>query len=101
MFDCNEALKFRSNEVDALDTRALVFLKLGKLDQAIADYDAALKLNPAFARSLYGRGVARLKKGDANGTEDINSAVNSNANIVEEFFGARSEGKSRRANSLD
>jgi tetratricopeptide (TPR) repeat protein len=36
---------------------------MGKLDEAIADYDAAIKLQPKQAWSLYGRGLAKQKKG--------------------------------------
>jgi hypothetical protein len=44
-------------------------------DEAIADYDAALKLNPKMAASLYGRGLAKQKNGDqAGGDADIAAA---------------------------
>ena len=50
-------------------------MRLGELDNAIADYDAALKLNPKLAASLYGRGLAKLKKGDTGGgNADITAA---------------------------
>jgi hypothetical protein len=55
-----------------LSTRGFVYLRLDRLDEAIADYDAALKLNPKMAGPLYGRGIARQKKGDqAGGDADI------------------------------
>jgi tetratricopeptide (TPR) repeat protein len=50
-----------------LDTRGFVYLKLGQTENAIKDYDAALKLNPKLAGSLYGRGLAKTRKGDRNG----------------------------------
>ena len=46
-----------------LDSRGLVRLRMGDLDKSIADYDAALKLQPHSAWSLYGRGLAKGKKG--------------------------------------
>ena len=52
---------------DALDSRGLAYLKKGQWDAAIADYNAALRLNPKLASSLYGRGLAKLKNGDTNG----------------------------------
>ena len=56
------------------------------LDDAVADYDEALKLNPKQAGSLYGRGLAKLKKGDAGGGEaDIAAAKAIQADIAEEF----------------
>ena len=34
-----------------------------RLEKAIADYNEALKINPKIAWSLYGRGLAELRKG--------------------------------------
>ena len=42
----------------------MAYLKLGQPDQALVDYDEALKLNPNAPAALYGRGVAKLMKGD-------------------------------------
>jgi TPR repeat len=36
---------------------------MGQWDWAIDDYKAALRINPMLASSLYGRGLAKLKKG--------------------------------------
>ena len=45
-------------------------------DRALADFDAALKLNPRCASSLYGRGVAKRAKGDRRGADaDIAEAM--------------------------
>jgi tetratricopeptide (TPR) repeat protein len=42
-----------------------VYLRLGRIDRAIADYDAALGLEPRDPYALYGRGIARRRRGDA------------------------------------
>ena len=48
----------------------------GDHDRAIADYDAVLKLQPRRAWALYGRGLARQRKGlKAEGDADIAAAV--------------------------
>ena len=61
-------------------------LKLGDLDKALADYEAALKLNPKLAGSLYGRGVVKQKKGDAAGAEaDMAAAKAIRANIADQW----------------
>ena len=36
----------------------------GELDRAIADYDAAVSINPLFAEALINRGVVWARKGD-------------------------------------
>ena len=73
--DCNRALRMIKTS-GFLDSRGLVYLRLGRLDEAIADFDAALAENPKLAWSLYGRGLARLKKGmKAEGDADIKAAL--------------------------
>jgi hypothetical protein len=48
---------------------------MGNFDQAITGYSAALLLDPGHATSLYGRGIAKQKKGDnAGGNADIEMA---------------------------
>jgi tetratricopeptide (TPR) repeat protein len=59
---------------------------MGKAEDAIADYNIALQLNPSLAASLYGRGVAKLKKGDTDsGNSDIESAKRIEPTIADRF----------------
>jgi hypothetical protein len=51
----------------------------------MADYSDALDVNPKLASSLYGRGWARLKKGDRRGSADIAAAKAINGDIAAEF----------------
>jgi tetratricopeptide (TPR) repeat protein len=83
--DCNESLRL-SGDPYTLDSRGLVYLKLGRFDPAIADYTAVLKEIPEFADSLYGRGLAKRKKGDAAGGEaDVAAAKALRPDVAEEF----------------
>ena len=73
--DCNEALRLRPDFANALDSRGFVHLKSGRYDEAIVDYDAALRLDPKKLASLYGRGMAKRRKQDiAGGNADIAAA---------------------------
>jgi tetratricopeptide (TPR) repeat protein len=55
-----------------LDSRGLVYLRMGTFDKSIADYDAVLKLQPRNPWALYVRGVAKVRKGaTADGENDI------------------------------
>jgi tetratricopeptide (TPR) repeat protein len=84
--DCDQALKIKADVPDVLDTRGFVNLKLNQFDNAIKDYDAALKGDPRLAGSLYGRGIAKIRKGDRNGgTADISAAKSIKADIADEF----------------
>ena len=86
--DCNEALRLKHN---AFDSRGFVYLKLGEYDRAITDYDANLKIDPKpvdYVGSLYGRGIAKLRKGDTSGgNADIAAAKAIQSDIAEEFAG--------------
>jgi tetratricopeptide (TPR) repeat protein len=84
--DCTEALRIAPNDANIMDSRGFAYLRLDRLDDALADYDEALSRKPNLAKSLYGRGLAKLKKGDAVGGEaDITAAKAIQAGIVEEF----------------
>ena len=75
-----------------LALRGLVRLRLDRVDDALADFDAALKISPATAVALYGRGMARLKAGDsAAGNADIAAAKKAQADVAEEVarYGSR------------
>jgi Flp pilus assembly protein TadD len=74
MSDCNLALGHAPNDPEGHEARGLVDLRLGRPDQAIADYDAALKLDPKRAWSLYGRAVATKAKTGQADTGDVNAA---------------------------
>lgn len=63
---CNQALAV-SSKPGWLDSRALVHLRRGEFKDALADYDAALKIDPRAPHILYARGVTKLRLGDAEG----------------------------------
>jgi hypothetical protein len=59
---------------------------MGQWGSAIDDYNEALQFNPKLASSLYGRGLAKLKKGDTTGGDaDIAAAKAIEANIAADF----------------
>ena len=65
------------------DSRGLVLLRLGRYEDAIASYDAALKGTPGRSVSLYGRGVAKRLKGDTGaGDADLKAALELNAHAA-------------------
>ena len=61
---------------------------MGRFDSAIEDYSSALRIEPKMATALYGRGLARIKKGDASGgNADVTAAKNLETKIAEDFSG--------------
>jgi tetratricopeptide (TPR) repeat protein len=64
----------------------LVLLRLGRVDDAIADYDRALAKNSRMSASLFGRAVAWSRKGDKPKSErDAAAALKIDRNIGEDF----------------
>ena len=83
--DCNRAVRAHDDAPFFLDSRGIVYLRMGNYDKAIADYDAVLKIQPKNPWALYGRGLAMLKKGQkAQGEAEISAARASAPRIVAE-----------------
>ena len=79
-------MELRPRYLDALDSRGFVNLKMGQPRNAIADYDAALRINPKHPSALYGRGIAKLRIGNAAGGDgDIAAAKVIHPGIADEF----------------
>jgi tetratricopeptide (TPR) repeat protein len=84
--DCDAAVKSGPSSSAFLGSRAMVWLRLGKFDNSIADFKASLRLQPKSAWSLYGLGVAEQKNGTkAQGDTDIQAAIALTPTIAEEF----------------
>jgi tetratricopeptide (TPR) repeat protein/predicted aspartyl protease len=88
--DCNRALDLRPNlapeDPFIADSRGLVYLRLGRLKDAIRDYDAALESNPRMPTSLYGRGLAELRLGKkARGQKDLAAAEKLDGGVAKRF----------------
>ena len=84
--DCNESLRLKPHVADALDSRGLVYLRLGDYDRSIADYKAALKRNPKQSMSLYGLGMAQLRKGQKeDASTSMQKALAINSQTAERF----------------
>jgi tetratricopeptide (TPR) repeat protein len=62
--DCDRAVDADEKNASYLDSRAWVYLRLGKLKKSLADFDRGLALRPDGAWSLYGRGLAHQGLGD-------------------------------------
>jgi tetratricopeptide (TPR) repeat protein len=59
---------------------------MGQFESAINDYSSALRIEPNLASALYGRGLARIKKGDSTGgNADLAAAAKLEKKIVENF----------------
>jgi tetratricopeptide (TPR) repeat protein/transglutaminase-like putative cysteine protease len=70
--DCTQAIELSDDSSAALDSRAMVWYRLGKYTEALADLDAVLGQSPAQAASLFMRSIV-LKQvhRDAEATRDL------------------------------
>ena len=61
--DCTRAVELTENNIAELDSRAMVYFRLKRFDDALADLNAALDRNPAAPGSLYLRAVIERQLG--------------------------------------
>jgi tetratricopeptide (TPR) repeat protein len=73
--ECEEALRKQPDVAMVLDSRGTVLLRLGRIDEAIRDFDRALEQVPDMVPSRYLRAVARSKQGDFAGARADVDAV--------------------------
>lgn len=70
--DCTKAIELADDPTAALDSRAMVYFRLGRFDDAIVDLNAALERDPAQSGSLYLRGIVLRRQGStAAGDRDL------------------------------
>lgn len=86
--DCDMALAKAPDSPAYLDSKGLVLLRLGRVDEAIAAYGKALDRRPNQPSSLFGRAAAWARKGDkAKADADIAAALKSDPDVRTEFEG--------------
>ena len=81
--DCEAALKMRPGDPATLDSRALVWLRHGAYDKALADLDLVVKAQPRNAWSLYVRSLAERHGGNGSQADaDRAAALAINPNVA-------------------
>jgi tetratricopeptide (TPR) repeat protein len=87
--DFSQAIERDSRYANAYRNRGLAQTDLRLFDLAISDLDEAFRLNPdvghgpEYALALFGRGLARRRKGDAGGEADIQEATRRLPDVAE------------------
>ena len=86
--DCTRAIELTDTPASVLDSRALVFYRLGRMEEARADLDAALKISPDLPASLFMRAIVRLRGNDREGAQaDLALARLQHGRIDAEYAG--------------
>ena len=81
--DYNQSLLLRPNHVNTLVERGIANFGANQYAAARLDFEAVIRVEPASAKALYGRGVLKLLSGDRSGDEDIAAARQKQANVAE------------------
>ncbi|UYY59906.1 DUF3857 domain-containing protein [Sphingomonas sp. S2-65] len=72
--DCTRAIEMAEQPAAIYDSRALVYYRLGRMDDALTDLNAALDVAPDMSASLFLRGIILKKKGDKAAEQDLAAA---------------------------
>lgn len=82
---CRLAVERGKNPAQALDSRAMYYLRAGQLEKARADIEEALQLAPSQAPSVLLRGLIKLKQDDATAEQDIADAIARQPDLVDTY----------------
>lgn len=84
--DCTKAIELSDEPAYVFDSRAMVYFRLGRMDDALADLEAALLSDPDLTPSSYMRGIVRTRMGSTEqGKKDINAAIERDPK-VEQYY---------------
>ncbi|WP_267419092.1 MULTISPECIES: DUF3857 domain-containing protein [unclassified Sphingomonas] len=72
--DCTRSIELSESTTAALDSRAMVYFRMNRMDDALADLAAVLDVAPEQAASLFMRGVILGKQGKAEAKSDLIAA---------------------------
>ncbi len=82
--DCTKSIELADHSSAALDSRGLVYFRMGRYDEALADFDAALAQSPDMTASLYMRGITLSRQGK-NGSVELAAARMMSPRIDEDY----------------
>jgi len=94
----DEAIEFYSLAIEAADlpdrslayvynNRGASYRNLNRYNQAIEDYDAAIRLNPEYATAFYNRGIAYDRKGFYGlAIDDFDTAIQLNPDLSDAYI---------------
>jgi tetratricopeptide (TPR) repeat protein len=86
LVDCQQAALLDPKRTAIFDNMGLIALKSGRYGDAISNYNRVIDVT-SNAASLYGRGYAKQKSGNAEGNLDIDNARTMDAQIAAYFTG--------------
>jgi tetratricopeptide (TPR) repeat protein len=82
---CTKAVEASQWSAETLDSRALAYYRLGRMDDALADLNAALRSDPSIASSRYMRGIIKSAGGADDARRDIEDAMRLSPSIAHRY----------------
>jgi tetratricopeptide (TPR) repeat protein len=73
--ECNASLELAPGAPSTLDSRGLAYLRLGRIEDAKADFSIAIEKIPTAPNPLYGRAIVRALAGDLKGAREDSTAA--------------------------
>jgi tetratricopeptide (TPR) repeat protein len=85
---CTRVLNANPADFNALANRGVAYRTNSDYERALADFDAAMRINSSMAGLYLERGLAHEGKGDhARAIADLNVAIRRDASLVSAYFG--------------
>ncbi|MEP0391294.1 DUF3857 domain-containing protein [Erythrobacter sp.] len=81
---CTRAVEVNGTSA-AQDSRAMVYYRLGRFEDALSDLDEVLDVSPGFTTSLLLRGFVKLELGDKEGKVEIEEALARSPSLAANF----------------
>ena len=79
-------MRLRPDDAKTLHLRGFVYFRMGRYDEAIADFDKRLSRDPKSADSLYLRGLAKRMRPDIAGSDaDIAAAKTIDPKVAQRY----------------
>jgi tetratricopeptide (TPR) repeat protein len=84
--ECDAAVRLSGGDPNDRNSRGLVYLKVGRFEDAWSDYNAAVVADASDAHSLYGRGLASLGLGQLEqGRVDLQASEALDPSVAQEY----------------
>ena len=84
--DCTRSIELTENNTAELDSRAMVYFRLNRLNEALADLNAALDRNPVSPGSLYLRAAIERKLGKGRDADEDAASARKLAPQIDEIY---------------
>ena len=86
IYHYNEAIRIKTNYVDAYYNRGIANFQLVRYQLAIEDFNQAIRLNHSFAKAYNNRGAAYFNLGqNSRAVEDFNEAISLKADYADAY----------------